>query len=135
MGSGDVIGIIVIYGGEEGILLMNIFYRIYNVVSNGLFGIVLVLISVFNNEVFVDGILYVVMFFEVVFVVDVFFVFFDLGDYVYNNLGIKKIVLIYSFDGIRFFFDFDVFGRNVICWYVYGDVVWKDYRIENFESY
>lgn len=134
-GSGDVIGIIAIHGGEEGTSSMNTSYRIYNVASNGLPGTALASISVPNNEVPVDGTPYVVMFSDVVPVANAFFVSFDLGDYAHTNPGTKKIALTHSPDGTRPSSDFDVFGRNAIRWHAHGDVVWKDYRTENFESY
>lgn len=134
-GSGSVLGVIAIHDGVQGTSSMNASYKIYSVASNGLPGTQLATKSVSNNSIPIDGSLHTVMFSSAASVEDEFFVSFDLGDYAHNDPGTKMIAITHTPDGTRPSSDFDVFGRNAIRWHAHGDVAWKDYRTENFQSY
>lgn len=133
-GDGTVIGVSAIHVGVDGTSSMNASYKIYEVGGNGLPSTQKASKNVPYTDIPVDGSTYSTMFTNAVSVTDEFFVSFNLGDYVHNDPGTKRIAITHSQDGTRPSSDLGVFGRNAIRWHSHGGADWKDYRTENFQS-
>jgi hypothetical protein len=134
-GPSEVLGLIAIHDGDEGVSSLIASYNVYEVASDGLPGTLLATQPVPYISIPVDGSPYAVTFPSAAPVSDVFFVSFDLGDYAHNDPGTNNIALTHSPDGTRPSSDFGVYGRNAIRWHDHGGTNWKDYRTENFTSY
>ncbi len=135
-GSGTLLGMAVIHEGENGTSQLNASYKAYGVATNGLPGGQLANKIIPYNNVLVDGSLSVVLFDTPVSVSGDFFVSLNLGDYLHDDPGTKRIALTHSTNGTRPASDFNVYGRNVVRWHSHdGDADWKDYRTEIFQSY
>ena len=131
-GDGTVIGVSAIHVGVDGTSSMNASYKIYEVGGNGLPSTQKASKNVPYTDIPVDGSTYSTMFTNAVSVTDEFFVSFNLGDYVHNDPGTKRIAITQSRRN-KTIIDLGVFGRNAIRWHSHG-ADWKDYRTENFQS-
>jgi len=135
-GNAQVAGIVAHHKGNASGSNNEAWYRIHQVASNGLPGLVLGGKKVRLSDINRTGDAFVVMFDKPVNVSGDFFVIWDLMDYSHGTQAGDTLRLLAGQEGSRPASDHATFGRNVVRWHSHGpQQAWKDFFTQNFSAY